>query len=170
MYRDNQKNIHVKLYKLGNRLKSKMGLEKNKKEGFIDPDAIKEADGIIADLCITSSDTITENLKILTVLWDEMKDMPAGDARVDLSNQVFTLAHEIKDIGSMCGHDVVAYFAESLRDFIHSSSLSVNAQRVIVRAHMDAMQATHKAGVKNEGGQMSEELKMAVKKAIEKYS
>ena len=69
-----------------------------------------------------------------------------------------------------CSSSLIAYFAESLRDYIAQTQLSLDAQRVIIQAHLDAMQAAHHRNLKENGGSVAEELKAAVKKAIEKYS
>jgi uncharacterized protein YjaZ len=111
-----------------------------------------------------------KHLMQLDALWAEMRDMQDNEKRDELSKQIFTVSHEIKDIGSMCGYELIAYFAESLRDYISLAEPSLKAQRVIVQAHIDAMNVTHKRGIKSDGGPIADELKGMVRVAIEKYS
>jgi hypothetical protein len=160
----------VILIKFANELKMKLGLRKPSNEpGFIDPKKIKEADAYITKLCETSNETIGKNLDALIKTWDTMRETPQSAEREKLSTQIFTYSHEIKDIGSLCGYALIAYFAESLRDYIAQTSLNLKNQQVIIQAHIDAMKTVHKNNLRENGGAAAEELKRIVKIAIEKY-
>lgn len=166
--------VDVVLYKITNRLKAKLGIRPAKFEntpGHIDPAAMKEADELIRELCKTCPETLTEHLKSLAALWEKMRDMPEGEERQAVSQQVFTLAHEIKDVGSLCGFTLAASFAESLRDYVGQTELSLNAQRVIIQAHIDALQLVIRQGFKTEeeAGPAAVQLQKMVRVAIEKY-
>lgn len=161
----------VEIFKLVNHLKGKMGIRYEKQEtGFLPPEAIIEADKIITDLCANSGETITMNVDKLSKLWDKMREMKDSPERQSISKQIFMLSHEIKDIGLMCGYDLVAYFAESLRDYIGRTELNISAEKVIIQAHLDAMNAVNRLGLKDKEDPKAEELKKMVKIAIEKYS
>src|SRR4051812_33565175 len=109
----------VEIIKLANKLKDRMGYQyKDQEEGFLAPETIEEAEKLIAALCINCPKELAQNLDKLTAVWAKMKAMPDSPARSELAKDIFTLSHEIKDIGSMCGYDLIAYFAESLRDYI----------------------------------------------------
>lgn len=163
--------ITVEIFKLANRLKDKLGIQaKNMPPGHIASEAVEEADKLIAALCIECPETIAAHLKTLTVLWEEMRDMNESQERKELAQEIFTLAHEIKDVGSMCHYGLLAYFAESLRDYIGQTDINMEAQRVIIQAHVDAMMLVHKKNIKDDGGLQAEELKKMVKIAIGKYS
>ena len=69
----------------------------------------------------------------------------------------------------MCGYGLIAYFAESLRDYIARTDLNLKAQVVIIQAHLDAMQMCHRKGFRTDAGPEAEELKKMVKMAIDKY-
>ena len=162
--------IKVGFYKLANRLKERMGhtFEKNK-DGYLAPSAIAEADKMIEEMCVTCPETIEKHLAALTMLWETMKSSSEGE-REAVSEKAFTASHEIKDIGSICGYQLIAHFAESLRDYIEKTNLNHQAQIVIVQAHLDAMNIVHRGGFKRDGGPEAEELKLMVQKAIAKYS
>lgn len=169
---DNEKGgIKVEIFKLANRLKDKLGMRvQTNEDGFLDPEMIREADRLIEVLCEECPRTIAGHLDRLGELWGKMRDMKDSPERTALSQEVFTLAHEVKDIGSMCGYDLIAYFAESLRDYIGRTELSIDAQCVIIQAHVDAMTVVNRRGIKREAGPEAEELKKMVKVAITKYS
>ena len=153
-----------------NALRSKAGARMNTNEdGFIDEDKIKAADALIADLCEGSKEKIEEQLDILTELWKTIQAMPDNAARKDKTQEIFTIAHEIKDIGSLCGYNLIAHFAESLRDYISETRMNLKNQRIIIQAHIDAMSTVLKTGISDDGHPVAEELKQKVKIAIEKY-
>jgi hypothetical protein len=164
------KTPRVEMYKLANRLKAKLGFgPKDDKAGYLAPEAIAEAEALIKSLCENSQETISKCLVDLEETWNKMQTMEAGTDRAAVSHQVFTLAHEIKDIGSMCGYKLVAYFAESLRDYIEQTQLNLKAQKIIIQAHIDAMKTAHHKNLREDGGPAADELKAIVKIAIDKY-
>lgn len=162
----------IEMFELVNRLKKKLGMQgaRESDEGFIDPAAIEETDRMIEKMCEECPDTMAVHLEEIIKIWAEMKDMPRCPQRDELGQEVFTLAHEIKDLGAMCGHDLAAYFAESLRDYIIRTELKLEAQRVITQAHIDALQVVIKKGLKDEEGAAAAELKEMVKIAIDRFS
>lgn len=164
--------IEVEIFKIANSLKNKLVKRPADmaQEGHIDPSAIEEADRLIEALCKECPRSVGGFLDDLSAKWSKMKAMKQGEERNALSQEVFTLAHEIKDISSMCGYALIAYFAESLRDYVSQTQLSLDAQRVIIQAHIDAITVAHKKGLKDDGGASAEELKKVVKIAIDKYS
>ena len=160
----------MEIYKLANRLKSMMGSRfQDQDEGFLAPETIEAADQLIAALCMDCPEMITEHLEKLSELWVTMKSMNNSSERSEIAQQIFTLSHEIKDMGAMCGFELIAYVAESLRDYISRTDLNLTAQVVIIQAHVDAMQIVNRKGYKAEGGPEAEELKQMVKMAIDKY-
>ena len=170
MKNSDKKEKGIKVFKRINRLKIRLGRENDARPGHIDEKAVAEAQAMIATLCSQCPNAIGGYLGELAKLWKEMRDMPESPERENVSKSIFTLAHEIKDIGAMCGYDLTAYFAESLRDYIFETELNLDAQRVIIQAHLDAMQVAFKQGAQETDGPMAEELKRVVKIAIEKYS
>ena len=161
--------MKIEIYKLANHLKERMGNAFSiQGEGFLAPSAIAEADKLIAEICATSPETIAKHLETLDGLWQNLRDGEAAQ-RQDTAVQLFATAHEIKDIGAMCGYDLLAYFAESLRDYIERTELNLQAQVVIVQAHLDAMKVVHQRGFRKQAGPEAEELKLMVQKAIDKY-
>jgi hypothetical protein len=162
--------LKVEIYKLANRLKERLGSRyKDQEEGFIAPEAIEEADKLISNLCVNCPKTISGHLDTLGQLWDRMRALPQSDERAALSGEIFTLAHEIKDVGAMCGYDLLSYFAESLRDYIGRTELNIEAQMIIIQTHIDTMQMVHRRGIKKDESTEAEELKRLVRHAIEKY-
>ncbi len=167
---NNNDDKSVKIYKNKNRLKDKLGVRIPTNEpGHIDPEIIDEAQAIIDEMCKGCEEVIHEHLDNLSSAWEEMQKIPASQARTEKSEEIFTISHEIKDIASLCGYNLIAHFAESLRDYISETALNLKNQRIIIQAHVDAMTTVHKNSIKDDGGPMAEELKKMVKIAINKY-
>ncbi|MCB9989522.1 MAG: hypothetical protein H6868_09375 [Rhodospirillales bacterium] len=164
--------LSVRLYNIKNSLTRKLGIRPGWTKdmpGHVDEALVKEADALIAERCERCPEAIGHFLEKLTGAWVNMRDLPDTPEREELSQVVFMTAHEIKDIAAMCGYDLAAYFAESLRDYIDQTELNLEAQRVIIQAHVDALSVVHKQGLKADGGPAADELKKMVKVAIEKY-
>ncbi len=163
--------VAVRLFRLTNRLKKKITKMRKPDDtpGFLAPEAIAEADALITELCEDCPAAMNKHFKALVAAWTKMRDMPDGAERKEQAQDMFTVAHEIKDISALCGYDLVSYFAESLRDFVAGTELKLEAQRVIIQAHIDALNVVLKQGIKTDGGAQAEELKKMVKIAIDKY-
>lgn len=163
--------IKVEVIRLVNHLKAKMGMRyDDQDEGFLPEEMIQEADDLIVALCQDSPARISKLLSELTAHWEAMRALSEGEERQKMAQMVFTLSHEIKDIGAMCGYPLVAYFAESLRDYIARTEVNIKAQQVIVQAHLDAMYVVSSKALREDAGPEAEELKRMVKIAIDKYS
>lgn len=154
-----------------NRLRAKAGGDPNDpREGALGDGMVEKADGLINDFCKECTTLVTKLLDHLGQKWKAMADMEKSAARDKLAKEIFTLAHEVKDVAGMCGYTLMSDFGESLRDYITETSLDQGAQRIIVQAHIDAMNAALRHDIREDGGPAAEELKALVKRAIEKYS
>lgn len=162
--------VKVEMIRLVNHLKAKMGIRYvDQDEGFLPEEMIQEADDLILSLCQDSPARISKLLSELSAHWEIMRTMQDGDERHKISEVVFTLSHEVKDIAAMCGYPLIAHFAESLRDYIGQTHLNLKAQEVIVQAHLDAMMVVNAKSLREDAGPEAEELKRMVKIAIDKY-
>ena len=168
MEKEQNEKTKVKIHKRENMLKKRAAAVLHTNEaGRLDPKYIEEAEKLIDDMCEDCGEEIGKNLEELSVCWTEMQTK--SDDREKRTEQIFTLAHEIKDIAQLCKRDLVAYFAESLRDYIAETTLSVEGQRIIIQAHIDAITAAYKNDIYDDGGPAAEELRKIVKVAIDKY-
>lgn len=153
-----------------NPLKNKLGIRvPTNEDGHLAPEDIKEADKLIAKMCLGCEDNIAQQLEKIADLWTDMQKAENTDIRNEKAQEIFTCTHEIKDIAALCGYTLAAHFAESLRDYISETALNLKNQRIIIQAHIDAMNAVHKGKLKEDGGPIADELKKMVKIAINKY-
>jgi len=153
-----------------NLLKNKTGARINiNNPGFIEEEKIKAADALIAGLCEGSGEKLEEQIKVLTELWKNIQELPDDTQRKEKTQEIFTIAHEIKDISSLCSYNLIAHFAESLRDYIAETSINLKNQRIIIQAHINALSTVLKHNISDETDAVAEELKSKVKIAIDKY-
>ena len=166
---ENQEPVEI-LTPKHNLLKNKAGARINPNDpGFIEEDKIAAADKIIANLCKDSAQTLDKQIGLLTRLWDKIQEMPDDEARKKKTDDIFTIAHEIKDVAALCGYPLIAHFAESLRDYIAETTMNLKNQRIIIQAHIDALKTVLKTGINDEKHPVATELMDKVKIAIEKY-
>lgn len=163
--------IKIEIYKLANRLKMRLGARyQDQGPGFLAAESIEEADKLLEALSANCPEMINKHLEKLATLWAQMREMPTSEERNQISQEIFTIAHEIKDLALMAHLELIAYFAESLRDYIDRTDLNLKAQVVIIQAHVDALQIANRQGFAKEPGAAADELKKMVKMAIDKYS
>lgn len=161
----------IEIFQRINRLKAKVGGNPNDtREGALEKGVIKKADELIKDFCKDCDTIVFSVLEKLMGTWKKVAEMKRSSKRDDLAQEMFTLAHEVKDVAGMCGYKLMSEFAESLRDYITETSLDQDTQKIIVQAHIDAMNAALRNNIRDEGGPAAMELKALVKRAIEKYS
>lgn len=166
----NKKDKGVEVIPQGNKLKRKIMGSVDEKPGYIDPQAIEKAEELVDGFCLDCEATIESLFAQLKVVWKTMRDTESKEGREKISQEIFLLAHEIKDVAALCKRNLTAYFGESLRDYIEKADIGFKEQMIIVQAHMDAMQAAESCHIKDELDPKAEELKEAVKKAIAQYS
>lgn len=167
-----EESYKIEMIRIRASLQDKLGafhIRKNESEGYIEEKKVNDAEDLIKDVCKTCLEDIGKNLEKLSDSWKDMQDLPQGSKREKKAKEIFTFAHEIKDIGSLCGYTLIAHFAESLRDYIAETALNLKNQRIIIQAHVDALTVVHKNNLKEDGGPAAEELKKMVKVAIDKY-
>lgn len=161
----------VEIIKMGNRLKQKIMGKPDDKPGYLDPKNVEKADKIISDMCTSCESLISVRIKELIELSQKFND--EGMTKIQkgvVIQDIFLLSHEIKDVAAMCKYVLISDFAESLRDFVGGRDIGVEAQLVIMKAHIDAMVACQNLGIRDQGSMEAEELKKMVKVAIDKYS
>ncbi len=152
-----------------NRIKKKVAPDGNMgAPGFINPDHIKNAQGIIDDGEDTYKKEIASALKQLSTEWAKAKTSP--DTSKEVTKEIYRLANYIKDMASTYEYELMDYFGHSLRKFSDQIDVQNKAHQTIVQAHIDVMGVAYSQNIKGQGGEMAKELKLIVGKAIAKYS
>ena len=159
----------VEVYKRVNRLKLKAGGTSGSGAGQIDPGAIEKANTVIQQAASMYPMQIRNVLKALNKAWNETKELEP-DKRQKNSEKISNLANNVKDLAAQFGFEIMAYFGDSLRDFIMATDLSKKEHIIIVQAHIDVMDIAYNEGLKDKESELAEELKKVLAEAINKHS
>lgn len=162
-------NQKVEIYNRINRLKIKAGGSLKGGPGKLDQNSIDRADAVIQKMSDMYPNEIKKSLHDLDRIWEETKTI-SFDARGENARKISNIANQIKDLAGTFGFDLMAYFGESLRDYILDIDLSQKEQITIVQAHVDVMQVAYSQNLKTQEHPLAEELKKTVATAIAKYS
>ena len=80
------------------------------------------------------------------------------------------LAHEMRGQGGTFGYPLITTFGKSLHMFTGRKAGRTDSHLVIVKAHIDAMNAVISGRVQGDGGETGRLLERALEEAIAKYS
>ncbi len=161
----------VKIFHRFNKLKLKAGGDpKDSRGGFIDINAVKKAQQSIDVSENLYKQEVKAVLKDIDVVWADIKNETEKDILRKGIDSLYNQAHNAKDIAETYHYDLMAFFAQSLRDFCKKIDVKNKAHHVIVKAHMDVMAVTYKTNLKDQSSPEAEELKRVLAKAIQKYS
>lgn len=153
-----------------NRIKEKVSEPANAKgPGSLDPNMIKKAQAIVDGSQSLYAKEEQILLSELQKLWEASKALQGNEAKKSLE-KLYLVANRIKDMASTHEYSLMAYFAESLRDFFMSVNVESKSHQTIVRAHLDVMRITAHEKIKRHTDAKAEELKAILGQAIKKLS
>lgn len=154
----------VEMFHRINRLRAKAGGKPgDSKTGFIDPRAIARAQKVVEDKEDGIGAEIEAGLARIGNAWEDLQKSAVHMPRLRSD------ANNIKDLADTYHYQLLAHFGESLRDFCEKLDVGNKAHHTIVQAHIDAMLAAHRLGIRGHGGPQAAELKQMVARAIEKH-
>jgi len=137
--------------------------------GFIDPAAIARADSLIENSGQAYQKELDDSLASLATLWQQARAEHGSSGAKECLDNIHRTANFIKDIASTYHYDLMAYFAESLRDFIDTIDLNNAAHDTIIDAHFKTMKIAGQHGLRDENSPQAQELKKIVALAITKH-
>lgn len=148
------------LIKVPNTLKNKIGGSMAQ----VDVEAIARAEAAIASLSANFDDWIVIEVDKLEAARRAVDDDslcgPAGKA-------LFNSAHDLKGLGTTYGYPIVTDFADSLCSITNTQELRDKASLKLVDAHVNAIRAAVKNGIKENthpiGGVLNAELQAKTK-------
>lgn len=87
-----------------------------------------------------------------------------------LSENITAKIHHLDDLGESCDMPLLAYLAQSLHSFMAKFSPDQAAHKVILRAHIDAMQYVYNYNIHDEDHTNHNDLKALLETAITKHA
>ncbi len=144
------------LIKVPNTLKAKIGGRMAK----VDKEAIARAESALQSLSCRFDDWIATETSKLEAAHDKVT---AGSLAQPEGRELFTVAHDLKGLGTTYGYPLVTALASSLCDITLSQPIREKAPKDLVTAHVQAIRAAVNSNIKSTdhpvGGQLCLELK-----------
>ncbi len=170
MKQDNEKfeDDEVEIHHRINHIKRKVVKNPNG-SGFIPPKTVKRAQDVIQNSEETYLEEAENTLKHLETIWYSLQETPE-DKKDHLRNELSRYANRTKDMASTYGHELMDYFACSLRDFSDKIEFDNPAHHTIVQAHINVMWVVFKEQIKDHSEEKAVQLKEIVAQAIKKHS
>lgn len=164
----NDSDKKAEVYRRVNKLKLKAGAGLHDGPGQIDPYAVERAQTVVQKKEHLYRNEVEENLKRMNEAWKKLQS--EDDAvKEDGREELYHYANHIKDIASVYKYELMQHFGQSLREFCEKIDTSKVEHSAIVQAHIDVMNVAYKQNIKDQGGEVADELKTMVEKAIDKY-
>ncbi len=153
-----------------NRLKNKVSDPDHHNEaGCINPDDIKRAGAVIETSHSDYKNALSGALDDLEKTWAKAGQVKEEEIE-DLLDEIHRFSNFVKDIASTYGYELMSYFGQSLRDLTYKVDIRNKAHRTIVQAHIDVMHVAIHSDIKSDKGDVAQELRQTLEKAISKYS
>ena len=161
-------NIKVRIFRLENRLRDKVGGHGAGRERLnISLEALEKAQAALAALSEDYPDWVSKHIQQLVDL--TVKSALTPEKRKDFFAEIHAIAHDMKGQGGTFGYILVTIFADSLHNFTSKTSGVTDQHLEIVKAHVDVMRAVIKGRVQGKGGETGKQLIDNLQRAIKKY-
>ncbi len=162
-------NIKVRIFRLENRLRDKVGgLGVGREKLSISIVALEKAQAALETLSEDYPDWVSKHIDQLTALVVNAAEKPEN--RSDIFAEINHIAHDMKGQGGTFGYVLVTIFADSLHKFTTKTAGRTDQHLEIVKAHIDVMRAVIKGRVQGKGGETGKQLIDSLQMAIKKYS
>ncbi len=164
--REAKSRTRVRFYRMGNRLKNKVGGGEG--GGEIDISALEAAAAEFDKMAEDYPDWVQGNIKELYDHCRRSVDTP--EERAKHFKRINEIAHDMRGQGGTFGYPLMSHFGDSLYDAsLIETGVPITDNNVeIAKAHVDAMNAVIKGRINGDGGAIGTELRATLEKAIEK--
>ena len=159
----------IEIFHRINRLKIKAGGTDDSIAGFIDPDAIRRAQGAIEKKRSEYDKQLEEVMIKIDAAWDDIKNDKKDTRLKSHINKLHNYANNIKDLAETYSYKLMEHFGKSLRDFCEKLDRKKPEHLTIVQAHIDVMWVAYNHEIKDDGGPEAAELRLILAKAIEQH-
>lgn len=139
-----------------------------------DPDLIARAEAAIHDMADDYLGWVMDDLTTLEAKVAEFVAAPDAARRAEALSAVYGVAHDIKGQGSTFEFALVTGVAGSLcrylerTDELRKAANGITADQEIVAAHVAALRAVIRHGVKGDGGALGQQVMDGLAKAVER--
>ncbi len=156
-------------FRLGNRLRDKLGANLMKGEIDIDPAFIRAADERIRSFFGDYADWVERHLRSMVDSRNALA-VGEGDASAHISN-INTIAHELRGQGGIFDYPLITHIGKSLYDVTMSQSIEVSPAWIdLIGAHIDTIRTVFSQKVSGTGGEIGAQLLHEMEVAVRKFA
>lgn len=124
--------------------------------GKLDPNILKKAEQAITELADSYSEWAHEDLGNLEAALEKLR---AGDSDTEAQfKEMFRLALDMKGQGGSFGYLLITAIADSLMKFVENRTEVNDFDFEVMAAHLGGMRAVFTEEVRDDGGQVGEQL------------
>ncbi|WKL56246.1 Hpt domain-containing protein [Asticcacaulis sp. ZE23SCel15] len=133
----------AQIIQVPNTLRAKVG----GKMGALDQAAIAKAEAAIADLSSNFGEWLLDEVKKIEAAQAEIKASGFTPANAD---KLYFHCHDLKGLGTTYGYPLVTRIAGSLCKMMDDEAIRLQAPRVLIDAHLDAIRAAVRDSIKED--------------------
>jgi CheY-like chemotaxis protein len=158
----------VWLFRLPNKLKSKLGVKENADEGAIDPKLLKAAEKHLKSMSDDYTDWVKGNLAQLKMNYEQLVEKPKNPWKY--VQNIHNISHELRGQGQTFGYDLITTFSNSLCDFTEAKNMDIDDRLLdLIKAHMQGIQTVIRENIEGQGGALGKELLATLEEAKKKF-
>lgn len=144
-----------------NTLKSKVSLGG---PGAVDPAALERAEKVIASMADSYLEWVQEDMKRLQAAYDRLATAADDDARRNVLDEVFQVAHDMKGQGGSFGYDLITAVGNELCRMIERVERPGPAVVDAVKVHVDTIRLVIQDRIKGDGGRQGQAMLEGIRK------
>ncbi len=156
-------------FRIGNRLRDKLGANLMKGEIDIDPAFIRAAEERIKSFFGDYADWVERHIRSMVDSRNALA-VGEGDASTHVAN-VNAIAHELRGQSGIFDYPLITHIAKSLYDATISQSIEVTPAWIeLIGAHIDTIRAVFSQKISGTGGEVGQALLQEMEIAVKKFA
>lgn len=156
-------------FRIGNRLRDKLGANLMKGEIDIDPAFIRAADERIRSFFGDYADWVERHIRSMVDSRNALA-VGEGDAAIHIAN-INTIAHELRGQSGIFDYPLITQIAKSLYDATSSPNIEVTGAWIeLIGAHIDTIRAVFSQKISGTGGEVGDALLKDMEVAVRKFA
>lgn len=164
-----REDVRALQFRIGNRLRDKLGANLMKGEIDIDPAFIRAAEERIKSFFGDYADWVERHIRSMIDSRNALA-VGEGDAATHVSS-INTIAHELRGQGGIFDYPLITQIAKSLYDATLAQNIEVTAAWIeLIGAHIDTIRAVFSEKVSGNGGEVGRALLKDMEIAVKKFA
>lgn len=164
-----REDVRALQFRIGNRLRDKMGANLMKGEIDIDPAFIRAAEERIRSFFGDYADWVERNIRTMVDSRNALA-VGEGDAATHIAS-INTIAHELRGQSGIFDYPLITHIAKSLYDATLSPNIEVSGAWIeLIGAHIDTIRAVFSEKISGTGGAVGDALLKDMEIAVRKFA